>query len=110
MDYAWHTIQVKKDAAEELSNYVVARIRKYETEQQYKFLGAGTDQETFKICPYITSRMWAELDIVTMIFRHEIESHTVMPDYEIGVDEAADSMARKCVRCVSLQVYLCAIH
>lgn len=98
MDFAWHTIHVENDAAKELSNYVVSRVRRYEDEKHYKFMGAGTTTETFQICPYLTARMWAELDIVTIIFKQEIESHSVMPDYKIGVDEEADSMARKCVR------------
>lgn len=102
MDFAWHTIHIKEDAAKELSNYVIARIREYEREHSYKFLGGGTSIETWEICPYLPTRMWAELDIVTMVFKHEIESHSIMNDYQIGVDEEADSMARKCVMWVDL--------
>lgn len=69
VDFAWHTIHVEKDAAKEVSNYIVAKVREYGDGKGYKFMGAGTSAETFKICPYLTVRLWSELDIVTIIFQ-----------------------------------------
>ena len=98
MDYAWHTIHIENDVAAEFSDYVIARLREYEDEQHYKFVGGGITVETFKICPYLTTRLWAELDIVAVIFRPELEAHSIMAKYTVGVDEEADSMARKAIR------------
>ncbi|KAL1297449.1 hypothetical protein AAFC00_004976 [Neodothiora populina] len=97
MDYAWHSIPVKHSAAEELSDYVIARLRKYEAEQRYKFLGAGLTDGTLEICPCLAARMWAELDIVTLVFRPDYTQPTYALQYDADVDEQADSMARKCV-------------
>ena len=48
-----------------------------------------------ELSPVLPSRIWAELDIVPMVFRVGM---TFAPDrYDQRVDEQADSMARKCI-------------
>ena len=62
-----------------------------------KFLGVGISETLFnEISPQLPSRLWAELDVVPMVFRMGL-SYPNEKQEEQRVDEQADSMARKCL-------------
>jgi glycosyltransferase involved in cell wall biosynthesis len=81
-----------------LADYFVEAIKKYEEEHYYKVVGAGITRTAAKMSPQLSSRLWWELDIVPMIFEQGIEfpNETAL-DVAPAVDEAADSVARKCL-------------
>jgi len=72
-----------------IEDHLIDRIGSYARQNAYRYLGAGIAEQLLEICPYILSRLWAELDIVPIIVKAEGASD--------DVDEVADSMARKCV-------------
>ena len=62
-----------------------------------KFLGVGISETIFReISPEVPSRLWAELDVVPMVFRSSFNYPDTAPEQQ-RVDEQADSMARKCL-------------
>lgn len=81
---------------------MIEKIREYQQEHLYKFLGAGLTKKTIEMSPYLPARLWWELDIVPFVFETGFE----MPygskqkhHSTVLVDEEADSMARKCLMC-----------
>ncbi|CAJ2500436.1 Uu.00g032890.m01.CDS01 [Anthostomella pinea] len=84
-----------------VAEYVVCKIRNYCSQNSYKFLGAGISQEIIKLSPRAPARLWAELDIVPIVIRDEeggSMERAKEVDAVLGVDELADSMARKCLQ------------
>ena len=101
MDFAVHCIDAKGNAGKSLADYVIMRVKTYQDEHHYKYLGAGISNEARSISPDLPARMWTELDIPTLEFeRNVVESDGIKP-YEVDVDEEADAMARKCIRYVA---------
>lgn len=98
MDFAVHRIDAKGDAAKTLEEYVVMRVRQYQDEHHYKYLGAGVTKATCDISPNLPARMWTDLDIPTLQFERNVVESDYLKQDEVDVDEEADSMARKCVR------------
>ncbi|KAF2084662.1 glycosyltransferase family 4 protein [Saccharata proteae CBS 121410] len=79
-----------------IADHFISRVREYEKEHLYKFVGAGISKELFEMSPKLPSRLWWELDIVPMVFEHGLEDS----GYESSapsIDEEADAMARKCL-------------
>lgn len=80
-------------------NYCIEKIHNYQTEHLYKFIGAGVNRDIVRMSPALPSRLWAELDIVPMVFQRGLEPALPQRVRHGGltVDEEADSMARKCL-------------
>ena len=120
IDFAVHTLHVEPSAvdgkadgscptnlpadpneqATGIADYLVCAIRNYQQKNQSKFLGAGLSQEVIKLSPQAPARLWADLDIVPVVI-HGDEDGGLLNGQEleaaIGVDELADSLARKCL-------------
>ena len=90
------TVEDGKDVASTLAEHIVLRIRQYAEERNYKFVGAGITQATLKLSPCLSARMWADLDVVPLVFAAKIDAPLKLQQ-ELAVDEQADSMARECV-------------
>jgi hypothetical protein len=88
MDFAVDILSPGLDS-HSIEDHLIDRIGSYARQNAYRYLGAGIAEQLLEICPYILSRLWAELDIVPIIVKAEGTSD--------DVDEVADSMARKCV-------------
>ena len=88
MDFAVDILSPGLDS-HSIEDHLIDRIGSYARQNAYRYLGAGIAEQLLEICPYILSRLWAELDIVPIIVKAEGASD--------DVDEVADSMARKCV-------------
>ncbi|KAH0262452.1 glycosyltransferase family 4 protein, partial [Aureobasidium melanogenum] len=97
MDFAVHCIEAKGDAAKTFSDYVVMRVKNYQDEHHYKYLGAGISKTAREISPDLPARLWAELDIPTLEFERSVVESDHVKTPEVDVDEEADAMARKCV-------------
>lgn len=97
-DFATHIIHhnSNRNRAQEVANYVITHIREYEKEHMHKYAGAGITENTKKISSTLPSRLWAELDIVPMVFSQTLEYQEGSTN-KLEVDEQADSMARKCI-------------
>ncbi|PQE05953.1 trehalose phosphorylase protein [Rutstroemia sp. NJR-2017a BBW] len=79
-----------------LADYFVSKIRDYEQGHYYKFVGVGMTRRVATLSPELPSRLWAELDIVPMIFEQSLD-YQKLGGERVMVDEEADSMARKCL-------------
>jgi hypothetical protein len=79
-----------------LAEYFVSKIRDYEQGHYYKFVGVGMTRRVATLSPELPSRLWAELDIVPMIFEQSLD-YQKLGGERLMVDEEADSMARKCL-------------
>ena len=86
--------QVSETASHDdaISDFLLKSIRDYQEKNHYKFLGIGIAQDVVKMSPQAPSRIWAQLDIVPIIIQD-----TTGPDERKGIDELADSVARKCL-------------
>ncbi|KAF2866527.1 trehalose synthase [Massariosphaeria phaeospora] len=81
-----------------LADFLIDKIKGYQEEHLYKFMGAGLTQKVVRLSPQLPSRLWLELDTVPLIFKPEAESRPYDSTHSpISVDEEADSMARKCL-------------
>jgi hypothetical protein len=83
-----------------LADYIITSISKYSHSHFYKFAGAGISKPLATLAPQLCARLWAELDIVPLVFERSFEdplkqSPATQPP--LSVDEEADSMARKCL-------------
>ncbi|KAK4556788.1 hypothetical protein LTR86_006359 [Recurvomyces mirabilis] len=85
----------KKGASLAICDYLIKSVREYQENNHYKFLGVGIAQEVVDLSSQVPSMIWSELDIVPIIVPRLSRSTT--PDVNKGVDELADSMARKCL-------------
>ena len=120
IDFAVHTLHVESSAvdwetnsspltslpadpagqATGIADYLVCMIRNYAQKSQYKFLGAGLSQELIELSPQAPTRLWSGLDIVPAVIcggEGGSLSNRQRSDPAIGVDELADSLARKCL-------------
>lgn len=82
-----------------LTEYFIQKIQDYEGAHFYKFMGCGITQGLAKLCPHLPSRLWADLDIVPMVFENGLNTplSNRRGPRSLSVDEEADSMARKCL-------------
>lgn len=71
-------------------------IRRYEKQHLYKFVGTGINKHLVELSPQLPARLWADLDIVSLVFEMGLEYRGTVPNI-LTVDEEADSMARKCL-------------
>jgi len=78
---------------------MVKNIRGYEKEHLYKFVGAGISKNLVELSPQLPARLWADLDIVPLVFEMGMEYRAVLMNH-LSIDEEADSMARKCLMSV----------
>jgi len=86
--------------AEAIADHLFYSLLDYQQTKGCKFLGAGLSQELVKLSPQISVLLWHGLDIVPMVLGEDVgggvsNGHDV--EAAIGVDELADSLARKCV-------------
>jgi hypothetical protein len=84
-----------------ITQYIINELRTFEHKKFVKFVGAGIPGNLTKLAPLLSSRLWAELDIVPISLRSREEpgtgsKHDSFWDKK-SVDEQADSMARKCI-------------
>lgn len=73
------------------------QIKTYQEEHFYKFLGLGMTKMVAIMSPLLPAKLWAELDVVPMIFELGLEKPLGTQSARFTVDEEADSMARKCL-------------
>ncbi|KAI9687559.1 MAG: hypothetical protein M1822_002169 [Bathelium mastoideum] len=97
-DFAVHVVQHHhdRDRTQVVADYIIASIREYEKQHLHKYAGAGITERTMQISPTLPSRLWAELDIVPMVFAQVLAYQEGFTD-KLGLDEQADAMARKCI-------------
>ncbi|MCJ1410212.1 hypothetical protein MMC19_004297 [Ptychographa xylographoides] len=87
----------KKRRAQLIANFLIETLLKYQTEHLCKFLGVGVTESLYQnLSPQLPSKLWAELDVVPMVFKIGT-SYPGLGSLEQTVDEQADSMARKCI-------------
>lgn len=98
-----HGAEMPKDGEGQghaVADYLVEAIKDYESKMSYKFVGAGLSKELVHMSPEIPSRLWIELDIVPIVVK-EAEGGSLASVKKsqgvLGVDEMAESMARKCL-------------
>jgi glycosyltransferase involved in cell wall biosynthesis len=92
-DYCVSEVDLGKNGNDVIADHVLATAQAYEKEHYCKFIGAGLTIDTMEIGPTLCSRLWLETDIIPLVFPVSAEPH----DGNEHVDEAADSMARKCI-------------
>ena len=81
-----------------LANFLIEKLRDYEKEHLYKYVGAGINRRAHEISPQLASLLWQELDIVPLVLENDpkpVQLHDNRDGQDILVDEEADSMARK---------------
>jgi hypothetical protein len=81
-----------------LANFFLTRLKEYQRDHHYKYIGAGINQRTVQYCPQLPSLLWQELDIVPLVLEdkpHPDAFRAKRGRIHIYVDEEADSMARK---------------
>jgi hypothetical protein len=103
LDYSEHHLPREdgKSAADQITDFVIAEIRKYEVAHLEKFIGMALSVDLAYSCPRLCPRLWAELDIVPLVL-HGKGVHSVgWINRELWadktLDEQAESVARKCI-------------
>lgn len=100
VDFAVHQICLQEGSQIDehsgtIEDHVLESLAKYRREHVCKLLGAGVTAELDSVAPKLCSRLWAELDIVPIVFKG---TSILGEDTPIeNVDELADSAARKCL-------------
>lgn len=87
-----------EDRPTELANWIVNKLKSYQQEHLYKYLGAGVSEKVLEYSPQLASRLWQELDIVPLVLEHDVSINGKIHRNRHAttlVDEEADSMARK---------------
>lgn len=102
-DYSIHHVSIS-DNGDPIADFVIGSLIEYEKKHLCKFVGGGLPSDLEKISPHLCSRLWTELDLVPITLRPDREDEDAnMEDFTFwharGVDEQADSMARKSVMC-----------
>lgn len=116
LDFIEERLEPKEgsDAASSLTGFIISRLKAYAENHLEKIIGIAMPCHIADDCPLLCSRLWAELDIVPLVlpetsmrdhFPSKEGSH---PEPEStqdvdpkSLDEQAESMSRKCVRCVA---------
>ena len=73
-DYCVHQLSIPdgtsaKERAEMAIKHVLDLLNLFSVEHCLKFIGAGCTEKSLEIAPALPSRMWKELDIVTMVYK-----------------------------------------
>ncbi|KAJ4303099.1 hypothetical protein N0V90_001990 [Kalmusia sp. IMI 367209] len=88
----------REELPDYLADFLVSKLKSYQTEHLYKFTGAGINETAMKHSPQLAARLWQELDIVPLVIPNDFsqnQKHTESTKHTVLVDEEADSMARK---------------
>lgn len=98
----------RRDKWAGLTEFILEKVRNYQEKHSQKFIGLAMSTELFERCPDLSSRLWAELDIIPIVLRNS-EEKVSWGLYEENLsykslDEHAESIARKCIR---LDFHLC---
>lgn len=93
-----------------IEDFIINQLRDYSGKQLEKFAGVAMPDKIAHRCPDLCSRLWSELDIVPLAMHErdrleksaskDMASKDMASWREKRVDELAESMARKCIRCV----------
>lgn len=83
-----------------LADFLINKLKEYQQDHLYKFLGAGINEKGVRYSPHLPSRLWQELDIVPLVLKSDavpdmFRVQRLHNNSQILVDEEADSMARK---------------
>ena len=89
--------------ADMLADYLVDSIRNYTHDHFYKFAGAGITKALADMSPNLCPRLWAELDIVPLVFERGIEDPLEPQPLHgpLSVDEEADRLDGRSASCSS---------
>lgn len=106
-DYSIHHINVSATPEKDdpVADFIIKSLQEYEKKHLCKFVGGGLPSDMEKISPNLCSRLWSEVDLVPVTMRPDMEGEEGgnMEDFTFwharGVDEQADSMARKSIMC-----------
>lgn len=96
----------KELAGQDVTDFIVTKLRNYSHEHLERFVGVGMPYEIANKCPKLCSRIWHELDIVPIALPQRFRVSTSLSPNEVQeeareIDELAESMSRRCVRCVT---------
>jgi hypothetical protein len=88
-------------------DFVLYKLRDFSETHMEKFIGVAMPHHVAVQCYSLCSRLWAELDIVPLALPEESRDAEKSGNNDTRwsmrtLDEQAESMGRKCVRCVSL--------
>jgi hypothetical protein len=90
-----------KGQADPIADFIIDALRQYEHNHLCKWVGGGVPLELEKLSPTLCSRLWSELDLVPISMKPDVEAETHAEDFTFwharGVDEQADSLARKSI-------------
>lgn len=84
----------------------MSQLREYSHDHCERFMGIAMPEDVFIRIPTLCSRLWHELDILPIVFRDGVAISTFWSKYKSNnvdaksTDELAESMARRCLRCV----------
>ncbi|KFY85179.1 hypothetical protein V500_08631 [Pseudogymnoascus sp. VKM F-4518 (FW-2643)] len=103
-DFTVHnvTFPTPRDDTDPIADFVIKSLRKYEQKSLCKYIGGGLPVDLERVSPSLCSRLWSELDLVPLaLWPDQEDSQKDMEDFTFwkdrGVDEQADSMARKSI-------------
>lgn len=87
--------------------FVLYKLREFSERHMEKFIGVAMPHHVAGKYPSLCPRLWAELDIVPLVMPEESWDRSQefydFPGWSMrSLDEQAESMGRKCVRCVWL--------
>lgn len=85
---------------------ITSGMRRYETKYMEKFLGIAFPKKLTDKCPRLCSKIWKDIDVVPFVV-HDTGERTwgdLRQDNmeNFNLDEQSESMARTCIRFVSL--------
>lgn len=101
-DYSVHHVPLneEKSSKDPIADFVIHTLCEYERKYLCKYIGGGVPRDLEHISPTLCSRLWSELDMVPISLFPDQEG-TQKEDFTFwharGVDEQADSMARKSI-------------
>lgn len=100
------TPEESKPSCPAITDFILSQLKDYSLKNLEKFIGIAIPFRLAERCPNLASRIWSELDIVPLVLHERGKMTTEEPPYTgwetRGVDEQAESMARKCIRFVSV--------
>lgn len=82
-----------------VTDFIIRKLTNYRVKHCYKFAGAGITPKVAELCPDLSSRLWKDLDVVTLtlnVFRNHGVSQGEASDYI--VDEESDEVVRKALK------------
>lgn len=96
------TLPTPRDDTDPIADFVIKSLRIYEQKSLCKYIGGGLPVDLERVSPTLCSRLWSELDLVPLaLWPDQDDSQKDMEDFTFwkdrGVDEQADSMARKSI-------------